>query len=76
MSSSIRFPTDMEKPKTQIRSAYEHQINNRIQSEASLPKVGFSAKEVYDQVKTLNAKIPFWTSENQNPINQFVPSQE
>ena len=42
----------------------------------SYPKVTFAAKEVYNQIKHLGQKIPHWTSERENPINQFIPSQE
>lgn len=58
------------------KSAFETMINNRVVSEVTLPKVTFGTKEVYDQVKHLSHKIPFWTSEHNNPINQFIPTQE
>jgi len=50
--------------KKETKSAFEQQINTRIMSEATLPRVAFSAKEVYEQVQNLNKKIPYWTNEN------------
>lgn len=41
-----------------------------------MPKITFAAKEVYEQVKSLGYKIPHWQSERDNPINQFIPSDE
>ena len=41
-----------------------------------MPKVTFSAKDTYDEVKKLSQKIPIWSQPAQNPINNFIPYDE
>lgn len=40
------------------------------------PKVSFGAQQVFNEVVSLSAKVPTWTGNKQNPINQFVPESE
>ena len=41
-----------------------------------MPKIPFDAREVYTQATVLDELIPAWTSDSQNPINQFLPTSE
>ena len=36
----------------------------------------FAAQQVFNEVNNLSAKVPTWTSNAQNPINEFVPEAE
>ena len=40
------------------------------------PKVTFAAQQVFNEVCSLSTKVPTWTVNSQNPINQFVPEAE
>lgn len=40
------------------------------------PKVTFAAQQMFNEVVDLSAKVPTWTENAQNPINQFVPAAE
>ena len=62
---------------TQItqHSAYETQINNRLRTHESVPRISFSAQAVYEEVRQLSQQIPYWQDENQNPINTFLPER-
>jgi hypothetical protein len=40
------------------------------------PKVSFASQQVFNEVVSLSAKVPTWTGNKLNPINQFVPQAE
>ena len=40
------------------------------------PKVSFASQQVFNEVVSLSAKVPTWTGNKSNPINQFVPQAE
>lgn len=41
-----------------------------------MPKVTFESKEFYNQATYLSSHIPYWTSDKENPIFQYVPTTE
>lgn len=52
-------------------------INQKIENTpGQLPKVTFTAKELYDQAEHLCQMIPHWKSEKQNPIFQYIPESQ
>ena len=57
---------------------FEDNINNRIQydEKSEMPKISFTAKEVYDQSYKLSKLVPHWKTEADNPINNFIPESE
>ena len=73
-----------QKGKFTEANPYEQQIAARMQpTDASdlpegkaptgFPKVTFAAQQVFNEVVSLSAKVPTWTENAHNPINQFVP---
>jgi len=66
---------------------YETQVANRMaatdsfelahgKSATGFPKVTFAAQQVFNEVCSLSAKVPTWSTNAHNPINQFVPEAE
>ena len=66
---------------------YETQIANRMapadpsevlqgKPATGFPKVTFAAQQVFNEVCSLSAKVPTWSTNDHNPINQFVPDAE
>jgi len=45
-------------------------------SASGFPKMTFAAQQVFNEVVSLSAKVPTWTTNARNPINLFVPELE
>lgn len=70
----------MKKVKKQEQNPYVHQINARMQpgevTENGYPKMTFESKEFFNQANFLSQHIPYWTTDKENPIYQYVPTTE
>ena len=56
------------------RHGYEKITNEKIMMETTRPKIGFEAKEFYEEVGKLSDTNPLWRNEAENPIYHFVSS--
>lgn len=81
--AGLRFKEDTlaryenKKSKAHNQNPYEQLINARFaKSENGFPKVTFESKEFFNQANHLSQHVPYWSSDKENPIYQYVPTSE